>query len=35
MLEAALHDYDGGMLVVSHDAAFLAAIGVAREIGLG
>ncbi|HYD14110.1 MAG TPA: ABC-F family ATP-binding cassette domain-containing protein [Allosphingosinicella sp.] len=35
MLEAALGDYDGALLVVSHDAAFLDAIGVTREIGLG
>jgi ATPase subunit of ABC transporter with duplicated ATPase domains len=34
-LEAALRDYDGALLVVSHDAAFLAAIGVEREIRLG
>ena len=34
-LEAALRDYDGALLVVSHDAAFLEAIGVEREIRLG
>ena len=35
MLEAALKDYDGALLVVSHDAAFLSAIGVEREVRLG
>ncbi len=34
-LEAALRDYDGALVVVSHDAAFLEAIGVEREIRLG
>ena len=32
VLERALADFDGGLLVVSHDPAFLAAIGVAREL---
>ena len=32
ILEAALRSYDGALLVVSHDRAFLAAIGVTREI---
>ena len=35
VLEAALAAFDGALLVVSHDAAFLAAIGVAREILAG
>ncbi|HTU11772.1 MAG TPA: ATP-binding cassette domain-containing protein [Allosphingosinicella sp.] len=34
-LEAALGGYDGALLVVSHDRAFLDAIGVTREIVLG
>jgi ATPase subunit of ABC transporter with duplicated ATPase domains len=34
VLEAALAGYDGALLVVSHDRAFLAAIGVGREIAL-
>ena len=34
-LEAALRDYDGALLVVSHDAAFLRGIGMEREISLG
>jgi ATPase subunit of ABC transporter with duplicated ATPase domains len=34
-LEAALRAHDGALLVVSHDAAFLAAIGVARYVALG
>ena len=33
-LEAALRAYDGALLVVSHDAAFLEAIGVTRSIDL-
>lgn len=33
-LERALCAYDGAILCVSHDAAFLETIGVAREIGL-
>jgi ATPase subunit of ABC transporter with duplicated ATPase domains len=35
VLEAALAAFDGALLVVSHDAAFLAAIGVVREILVG
>ena len=35
VIEAALRGYDGALLVVSHDPAFLAAIGVTREIALG
>ena len=34
VLEAALRGYDGALLVVSHDAAFLEAIGVERELVL-
>ena len=34
-VEAGLRAYDGALLVVSHDRAFLEAIGVTREIGLG
>jgi ATPase subunit of ABC transporter with duplicated ATPase domains len=34
-VEAALAAYDGALLVVSHDAAFLAAIGVEQQIELG
>jgi ATPase subunit of ABC transporter with duplicated ATPase domains len=33
-LETALKAYDGALLVISHDPAFLAAIGVTREIAL-
>lgn len=33
-VEAALQDYDGAILAVSHDPAFLAAIGVEREVAL-
>ncbi|WP_338061664.1 ABC-F family ATP-binding cassette domain-containing protein [Sphingomonas panacisoli] len=32
VLETALRGYDGALLVVSHDAAFLQAIGVEREV---
>jgi len=35
MLEQALADWDGAILCVSHDAAFLDAIGIEREITLG
>ena len=35
VLEAALRGYDGALLVVSHDRAFLEAIGVGREIAVG
>jgi ATPase subunit of ABC transporter with duplicated ATPase domains len=34
LLEAALRGYDGALLVVSHDPAFLEAIGIEREIAL-
>ena len=34
VLEAALRGYDGALLVVSHDPAFLAAIGIEREVAL-
>lgn len=34
ILEAALCEYDGALLVVSHDAAFLEAIGITRQIRL-
>lgn len=34
-IEDALSAYDGALLVVSHDADFLAAIGVEREVRLG
>jgi ATPase subunit of ABC transporter with duplicated ATPase domains len=30
VLEQALRDFDGALLVVSHDPAFLAAIGITR-----
>jgi ATPase subunit of ABC transporter with duplicated ATPase domains len=33
-VEAGLRAYDGALLVVSHDRAFLEAIGVTREIEL-
>lgn len=33
-VEAGLRAYDGALLVVSHDEAFLQAIGVARRIDL-
>ena len=33
-IEAGLNAYDGALLVVSHDADFLAAIGVTRRIAL-
>ena len=33
-LEAGLRDYDGALLVVSHDAEFLGVIGITREISL-
>ncbi|HWK36561.1 ABC-F family ATP-binding cassette domain-containing protein [Sphingomonas sp.] len=35
VLEAALAGFDGALMVVSHDRAFLNAIGVAREVALG
>ncbi|MGN6268944.1 MAG: ABC-F family ATP-binding cassette domain-containing protein [Sphingomonas sp.] len=34
ILEAALRDYDGALLVVSHDPAFLDAIGIERTLDL-
>jgi ATPase subunit of ABC transporter with duplicated ATPase domains len=34
VLEAALRSYDGALLVVSHDHAFLTAIGIEREVPL-
>jgi ATPase subunit of ABC transporter with duplicated ATPase domains len=34
VLEAALRGYDGALLVVSHDPAFLEAIGIEREVAL-
>ncbi|MBS0477696.1 MAG: ABC-F family ATP-binding cassette domain-containing protein, partial [Proteobacteria bacterium] len=34
VLEAALRGYDGALLVVSHDAAFLDAIGIERKVSL-
>ncbi len=34
MLEAALADYDGALLLVSHDRRFLGAVGITREIHL-
>ena len=33
-VEAGLRDYDGALLVVSHDADFLAAIGIERFVSL-
>ena len=35
VLERALAGFDGALLVVSHDAAFLRAIGIEREVRLG
>ena len=34
-IEAGLRAYDGALLVVSHDRAFLEAIGITREVRLG
>ncbi len=34
VVEAALRDYDGALIVVSHDPAFITAIGCSREIRL-
>lgn len=34
-VEAGLRAYDGALLVVSHDRAFLVAIGITREVALG
>ncbi|MBL4879174.1 MAG: ABC transporter ATP-binding protein, partial [Hyphomonas sp.] len=33
-LETALKAYDGALLVISHDPAFLTAIGITRTIAL-
>ena len=33
-LESALREFDGALIVVSHDQAFLRAIGIEREIAL-
>ena len=35
VVEAGLRAYDGALLVISHDRAFLEAIGVERELALG
>jgi ATPase subunit of ABC transporter with duplicated ATPase domains len=34
-LESALREYDGALVVVSHDRTFLDNIGIAREVTLG
>jgi ATPase subunit of ABC transporter with duplicated ATPase domains len=34
-LETALKGFDGALIVISHDQAFLQAIGIEREIVLG
>ncbi|TNC14970.1 hypothetical protein FF100_05205 [Methylobacterium terricola] len=34
-LEAGLSGYDGALLVVRHDAAFLRALRIMRRVGLG
>ena len=34
-LETALNGFDGALIVISHDQAFLRAIGIDREIVLG
>jgi ATPase subunit of ABC transporter with duplicated ATPase domains len=34
-VEAGLRAYDGALLVVSHDEAFLEAIGITRRIEIG
>jgi ATPase subunit of ABC transporter with duplicated ATPase domains len=34
-VEAGLRGYDGALLVVSHDEAFLDAIGITRRVALG
>jgi ATPase subunit of ABC transporter with duplicated ATPase domains len=34
-VEAGLRAYDGALLIVSHDEAFLAAVGTTREVTLG
>ena len=33
-LETALNEYEGGLLLVSHDQAFLDAIGIERQLQL-
>ncbi|MCJ1961233.1 ABC-F family ATP-binding cassette domain-containing protein [Novosphingobium mangrovi (ex Hu et al. 2023)] len=35
LLEGALRDYDGALLVVSHDQAFLEAIGIEEQVEIG
>ncbi|MFN5569801.1 MAG: ATP-binding cassette domain-containing protein [Bradyrhizobium sp.] len=35
ILEQALRDFDGALLVVSHDPSFLAAIGITQEFAVG
>ena len=35
ILEAALAGYDGALIVVSHDEAFLAALGIERTVAVG
>jgi ATPase subunit of ABC transporter with duplicated ATPase domains len=35
VVEQAVAEFDGALLVVSHDADFLRAVGVQRELGLG
>jgi ATPase subunit of ABC transporter with duplicated ATPase domains len=35
VIEDALRHYDGALIVVSHDQAFIEAIGCSREISLG
>src|SRR5690606_17802943 len=35
VVEAGLRAFDGALLVISHDRAFLGNIGVTREVGLG
>lgn len=34
-MEGALRDYDGALLVASHDTEFLEAIGIDRYVALG
>ena len=34
-VEAELRAYDGALLIVSHDEAFLEAIGISRRVDLG
>jgi len=35
ILEEALAEWDGALLVVSHDRAFVDALGLTRELALG